>query len=173
MSTHQAPVIVQRDQWGARHSAGRSPMPRRVSTIYLHHTVTRATNDPCRDMRHVENVLASRGLAPGYSFVFHPSGVVLVGAGPMKGAHTAGQNGSSYGFAFLGNYDETEPGWPMFASAGFMLNLLRWLGAVPADLSATRLLGHKNAPGAATACPGRHLAPRVEAVRWWAGVLGS
>lgn len=173
MTDHQAPVIVQRDQWKARHSAGRSPMPDQVSTIFVHHTVTRATGDPCADMRHLEGVLAARGLAPGYSFVFHPSGVVLVGAGPNKGAHTAGQNGSSYGFSFLGNYDESPPGWPMFASAGFVLNLLRWMGRLPADLGATRILGHQDAPGARTACPGRHLDPQVQAIRWWAGVLGS
>jgi len=173
MTNHQAPIVVQRDQWKARHSAGRSPMPAQVSRIYVHHTVTKATGDPCRDMRRLEDVLHARGLAPGYSFVFHPSGVVLVGAGPNKGAHTGSQNGASYGFAFLGNYDTDVPGWPQFASAGWMLNLLRFLGRIPAPLEATSILGHNDAPGAATACPGRHLDPKLAAIRWWAGVLNS
>lgn len=162
-------IIVQRDEWGARHSPGRSPMPAPVNALRIHHTVTTPTADPCRDMRNIERILNQRGLAPGYSFTIHPSGVILVGAGSNKGAHTSGQNGTSYGIAFIGNYESTEPNWAQFAAAGYLMNALRFVGAIPADLHETWIAPHSDT--SSTACPGRLLRPKLEAIRWWAGML--
>lgn len=152
-------VVIDRPEWGARHSAGRSPMPAQVDQVYFHHSVTRATDDPCADMRTIEQVLDSRGLAPGYSFVVHPSGVVLIGAGSNKGAHTEGRNGASFGLCFVGNFDKESPTIAALVAAARTINLLRLSGQLTPQLEHVQLGLHRDTK--ATACPGAHLASIV------------
>lgn len=147
-------VFVPRPDWGARHSAGRTPMPK-VDTIVLHHTVTPANGDPCTNMRTVENALHGRGLAPGYSYVVDPSGVVLEGAGGLKGAHTEGMNGKAFGISFIGNYDVQSPTMAALVAAGRTVNMLRFFGRLEADLANVKILLHRQTK--ATACPGAHM----------------
>lgn len=163
-------LVVKRDQWGARFHAGTKDMPRPVSEVNIHHTVTRATDDPCKDARTVEYVLHQRGLAPGYSFLVHPSGVVLELAGGKIGAHTAGRNSKSYGISFIGNYDKDQPTWAALAAAGWLIRVLQFTGYIVPDLSKVTIQGHRATK--ATACPGANLAPRMDAIRWFAGVTG-
>ena len=171
-------ILVPREDWGARHYAGRTPMPRPVSEVVIHHTVIDPegpegydsdldpTDDPCDDMRRVENVLRARGLAPGYSYVIHPSGVVLEGAGRMKGAHTAGHNGRAYGLSFMGNYDRHDPTLAQLVAAARTINLLRWDKALVSDLGGVSILGHRDTK--ATACPGANLYPLLNWIRLFA-----
>ncbi len=163
-------LVVKRDQWGARHSAGRFPMPKPVSEVNIHHTVTPVTDDPCKDMRLVEQVLHSRGLAPGYSFCVHPSGIILEGAGGNVGAHTHGRNSVSYGIAFIGNYDQMQPTWAQLAATGYLIRVLQFTGFIVPELHKVTIQGHRATK--ATACPGANLAPRMDAIRWFAGVQG-
>lgn len=160
-------LIVSRRQWGARFSAGSRRLPP-VSTVVVHHTVTRPTGDPCRDMRTIERVLHSRRLAPGYNAVIHPSGVILEGAGPNIGAHTAGQNSRTYGISFMGNFEGESPTWDALAAAGKLINLLRWIGQLPPELDRVRIAGHNEFRS--TACPGANLRPRLQQIRWFAGL---
>jgi hypothetical protein len=160
-------LFVDRATWGARRSAGRKLMPRQVRAVYIHHTVIEPsgpegydsdldpTDDPCADMRRTESVLHARGLAPGYSYVIHPSGVVLEGAGRMVGAHTAGHNASSYGISFMGNYDRAQPTLAALLACARTINLLRLDGALPADLARLTIGGHRDTKP--TACPGANL----------------
>jgi hypothetical protein len=143
-------------------------MPKPVSEVNIHHTVTPVTADPCKDMRLVEQVLHSRNLAPGYSFCVHPSGVILEGAGGMVGAHTAGRNARSYGISFIGNYDEQQPTWAALAAAGYLIRVLQFTGFIVPELHKVTIQGHR--AWKATACPGANLAPRMDAIRWFAGV---
>lgn len=172
-------ILVDRDQWGARYSAGRSKMPAKVREINVHHSVTALTgggkaydntldptDDPCRDMRTIERVLHERGLAPGYSFCIHPSGVVLVGAGNMKGAHTAGRNGVSYGVCFMGDYDRHQPTFAQFVAFGLLINRLRFFGALTPRLDDLTIRGHRDHK--ATACPGANLYPLIRHVKTFA-----
>lgn len=166
------PIVVQRDQWGARFSPGRTPMPKPVREVNVHHSVTRASrHDPCKDMRQIERVLEQRGLAPGYSFCIHPTGVILVGAGGMKGAHTAGRNGASYGICFIGNYDVDHPTVEALASAGWLVNLMRFTGALVPRLEDITIQGHRDTK--ATACPGANLYPKVDMIRYFAGQMAG
>lgn len=174
-------ILVDRHQWGAKYSAGRKAMPKRVSEINVHHSVTVVsgpegydsnldpTDDPCKDMRTLERVLHERGLAPGYSFVFHPSGVILVGAGGNVGAHTAGRNSISYGFCLMGNYDIHQPTFAQFAAMGWMLNVLRFVGAVEPNLDRIRIQGHRATK--ATACPGANVANKIHHIKTFAKAL--
>jgi hypothetical protein len=180
------PVVVQRvgrSGWGARYSAGTRAMPKPVREVNIHHTVTGvsgpqgtdgdydATDDPCKDMRQVEAALQGRGLAPGYSFCIHPSGVILVGAGGNVGAHTAGRNSSSYGFALIGNYDRQQPTFAQLSSMGWLINLLRYTGALVPDLNAITVQGHRATKQ--TACPGANMAPLVGHIKAFARAQGG
>lgn len=147
-------VFVPRADWGARHSAGRTVMPK-VDTVVLHHTATSASDDPCSNMRKVEDALNGRGLAPGYSYVINPSGVVLEGAGGLKGAHTEGMNGRAFGISFIGNYDVQSPTLAALVAAGRTVNMLRFFGRLEADLASVKILLHRETK--ATACPGAHM----------------
>lgn len=170
------PIVVQRDQWGARYSAGRKPMPKGIREINIHHSVTalegggkaydNSLDDPhvlARIIGRVERVLHDRGLAPGYSFTFHPSGVILVGAGGNVGAHTGGRNSVSYGFCLLGNYDIAQPTFAQFASMAWMIQFMRWTGALHSDLDAIKIQGHRATK--ATACPGANMADKIWAIK--------
>jgi len=165
-------ILVPREDWGARHSPGRTPMPRPVAEVNIHHTVTAATGDPCGDMRVVENVLNQRDLDPGYSYTAHPSGVILVGAGEMKGAHTAGRNSVSYGISLIGNYDNQQPTLAQLVNVARTINLLRLGGRLVPDLADLVIQGHRATK--ATACPGANMvepnlngASGIDWIRWF------
>lgn len=166
------PIVVQRDQWGAQFSAGRTPMPKPVSEVNIHHSVTRASrHDPCKDMRQIERVLEQRGFAPGYSFCVHPTGVILVGAGGNKGAHTEGRNGVSYGICFIGDFTRDHPTVSALASAGWLINLMRYTGALVPRLEDITIQGHRATK--ATACPGDNLMGQLDGIRFFAGQLAG
>lgn len=160
-------LVVKRDQWGARYRAGTKDMPKPVAEVNIHHTVTPATADPCKDARLVEQVLHTRGLAPGYSFLVHPSGVILELAGGKIGAHTQGRNSRSYGISFIGNYDKEQPTWAALAAAGQLIGVLQFTGFIVSNLADVTIQGHRATK--ATACPGANLAGRMDAIRWFAG----
>lgn len=152
-------IFVPREDWGARYSAGRKAMPKGITEINIHHTVTTVRSDPCLNMRNVESVLHQRGLAPGYSYCVDPSGVVLEGAGGNVGAHTAGRNSQSYGIALIGNYDKMQPTLKQLVNIARTVNLLRYVGAVVADPTKIRFAGHRD--HSATACPGTNIYDQV------------
>lgn len=149
-------ILVPRKDWGAKHSAGRKKMPKPVGEINIHHSVTSVRSDPCTNMRIVEDVLNSRGLAPGYSFCVDPSGVVLEGAGSMVGAHTAGRNSLSYGICLIGNYDQMQPTLAQLVNAARTINLLILGGAVSNN---PKIQGHRATK--ATACPGANMVNNI------------
>lgn len=184
-------IGVGRDAWGAKHSPGRTPMPQMVYEVNIHHTVTLltggglaydgkldATDDPCRDMRTVEGVLNERGLAPGYSYCFHPSGTTLEGAGLMKGAHTSGRNGLSYGLSLMGNFDIHGVTYEQPVAMARVINMLRLAGRLPAKLDDLSIKLHRDHK--ATACPGAHAVRMplgdgrwgtiADVVRWYAAL---
>lgn len=149
-------VFVPRADWGARRHQGGGTLSRGLREVNIHHTVTEPSDDPCVDMRHIENVLHQRGLAPGYSYVIHPSGIILEGAGKRSGAHTAGRNKLSYGISFIGNFDRDQPTAAALSAAVTVINLLRFSGELDPTLSRLAFKMHRDHN--ATACPGLHLA---------------
>lgn len=172
-------IIVPRADWGARHSPGRKPMAKAATKVFIHHTtidpvggakgydgVLTPSDDPCRDMRRLEDVLEARGLAPGYSYVAHTSGVLLEGAGKMVGAHTGGHNSEGYGFAVMGNFDTHQPTLAQLLAIARGINLLRLDGSLVSDLSKIEILGHRDTK--ATACPGANMYPLLGWIRLFA-----
>lgn len=99
-------IHLTRAEWGASPSSlspDRMRLPARA--VYIHHTVTAATADPARDMRQVESIGIARFGIFSYSYCGHPFGIVAEGQGTRVGAHTRGHNTTSFGYSFIGNYE--------------------------------------------------------------------
>lgn len=136
-----------------------------VSTVYIHHTVTMPSPDPAVDMRNIEAIDIARFGVPSYSWVIHPSGVVLDGMTVHRGAHTINnanqsQNDISFGVSFIGNFENDQPTDAALHACG---DLLRSLEQRQLVRDGWVLKGHRDVY--ATACPGAHLYPRLGDIR--------
>ncbi len=135
--------------------------------IVVHHSATKGGSAASFHRYHV-NHNGWRSL--GYHFVIPngidaPDGEIEVGPrwrGQQTGAHTGGTPGNEYnergiGICLVGNFNA---GYPTRAQ-------LRALETLVADLAARygipayRIIGHRDAPGTSTSCPGGHLARYV------------
>lgn len=156
-------VFVPRADWKPRHPIAKNhpKMGKNRTKIFIHHTVTNPTDNPCKDMLAIEDVLANRkpSLLPGYSYTSHPSGVILEGAGEYVGAHTGGHNSEGFGFSLIGNYDQMAPTLIQLVNIARTINILRWTGYVTADLSKLQIIPHRATK--ATACPGANMFTKV------------
>jgi peptidoglycan hydrolase-like protein with peptidoglycan-binding domain len=151
--------IITRDQWGARFPAGFGPRPARGLRAYEHHSVTIAPDlvapfdDDYAAIRRIEEIGQERfGHGFSYQHAITPVGLVFEGCGIGRvGSAIAGYNTPSWNIVLVGNYQHKAP-------PKAMLQALTWLlhhGADQGWIDAPRLTGgHRDAPGAATACPG-------------------
>lgn len=117
------PEIVSRDRWGSvsRWKFGNMKLPAR--NVFLHHTVTTPTDFPYQDAKQIEKIGISRFGQISYSYLVHPNGTILEGAGTKTGAHTANQNSTSFGIALIGTFTVEVPGVP----TGEQIEAVRWL----------------------------------------------
>jgi hypothetical protein len=144
--------MLLRAEWGMPGPVG---LPMKSSRgLWLHHSVTRATSDPVQDARQIARIGVQRFGRMSYSFVVHPDGTILEGQNGHVGAHTRGQNSTSQAICCVGNF-ENDP------VTDEMVRSIRLLVAQFGPL----LGGHRDAPGAATACPGRNLVARLPELR--------
>lgn len=120
--------------------------------IIVHHTG--AEEKDAEQVRRYHLSLGWRDV--GYNYIIERSGRV-VGGRPLDipGAHcrAGGMNRQSIGVAVIGNMDKHDI--PPQQRQG-LLELLREL-AQRYNISRENVLGHREVPGAATACPGRFL----------------
>lgn len=155
---------------------------RPVAEVWIHHSVTNMPNDyllllkkakagnrkanrKARRMekahnRYLEEVAIDRGFdGISYTDVVYPSGRVYMGRGFQRiGAHTYGRNSFSYGIVFVGNFELGPPSERAIKGAKFTINKGQKWHRIR---KGCKVDGHRNAPGAATACPGRYLMARV------------
>ena len=123
-------------------------------TLVVHHTAGRAPRTELaelEEMRSIQRAHQARGWSDiGYNYVIMPSGRVYEGRGyGIRGAHTLNQNTNTIGVAFAGNYELAKPTRAQVASYNSLVKKLRQHGA-----KISRVRGHKQMPGQATACPG-------------------
>lgn len=161
--------IHSRSEWGAAHMAGVASAPMPAERVWLHHTAGRSgaaantVEQDCQLVRDLEQIGQNRfGRGISYSFVITRSGRIFEGTGPGRvGSHTRGQNTASDAIVLTGNYQNIEPN-------AAQLDALVWLvkhGAEQGWWKQPELAGgHRDAPGAATACPGSHLVSRIQEV---------
>lgn len=153
--------IYTRAEWGAKYQAGtgRATMP--ATSLWLHHTAGVAgTADAtvAKDselVRSIEQTGQTRfGAGISYTFIVTRSGRIFEGTGADRiGTHTKGLNTSGRAICLPGNYENITP------TKG-QLDAVAWLvahGAKQGWWKDPKLSGgHRNAPGASTACPGKN-----------------
>ena len=162
------PLIISRGRWGARRSRGFGPAYTPALEVWLHHSVTLAPNlayldadrdgvddDEERAMRTLEDIGQDRfsgGIS--YTFAVMPSGRIYEGHGAdREGAHTAGRNGIARSIVLVGDYSTHQV---TDAQMRAVAHLLQHGKAAGWWRHARLDGGHQQAPGAKTACPGRH-----------------
>ena len=121
------------------------------------HVIVHHTGAEEKDAAQVRRYHLSLGWVDiGYHYVVERDGTVVSGRSlSLQGAHCAagGMNFYGIGVALLGNL-ENHP--PLAAQRTSLNNLLLEL-CRRFNIPAQRVLGHREVPGAATACPGRNL----------------
>lgn len=156
--------IIQRKDWGAK-APKETPvkMPPAQGT-YIHHTVTSAAGNKPSDerahMRYLQRIAFNRGFNDiSYSFIVFPSGRVYEGRGwQIVGAHTEGSNSIAHAVSFVGNFEISEPTKDALRAAAAVIRRGLRQGRIKPN---AWLRGHREAPGAATACPGDNLFERL------------
>lgn len=121
--------------WGITgdHGSGRPLMELPAANgLFIHHTVTPVTDDPCHDARIVcQDGIARFGML-SYSWLFHPSGVVLAGQETRVGAHTKDHNTTSFGLAAIGTYTTGDVPLPMVKAMCGLALVLKRFGVITA-----------------------------------------
>ncbi|MTI85740.1 MAG: N-acetylmuramoyl-L-alanine amidase [Firmicutes bacterium] len=119
------------------------------------HIVVHHTGAEEKDAEQVKQYHLSLGWRDiGYNYVIERSGNIVNGRPPgIPGAHcrAQGMNRCSLGVAVLGNMDKHQL---LPAQHQGLVTLLQKL-ARRHDIPAENILGHREVPGTATACPGR------------------
>ena len=144
--------MLSRAEWGMPGPLG--PKMASSNGVWLHHSVTKASKNPVTDAKVIANIGISRFGRLSYSFIVHPDGTILEGQNGHVGAHTRGQNSTSQAICAVGNYETDKPTPEMLAA-------IRTIIAKYGPL----LGGHRDAPGAATACPGRNLYATIPSLK--------
>ena len=138
-------AVLSRPDWSMPGPLG---LPMKSSRgFWLHHSVTKPSMNPVVDARTVARIGIARFGRLSYSWLVHPDGTILQGQDGHVGAHTRGQNSTSEAICCIGNYDVDVPSEAMRRSISLIVGV-KGLGL---------LGGHRDAPGAATVCPGRNL----------------
>lgn len=153
--------IITRAEWGAKppkyRNSIRTPTPR----LWVHHTAD-DRQGPTAVRAHQTFHMNTKGWSDiAYSFLIGDNGEIFEGRGfRIAGGHTKDDNTRSHGICLLGNFDRRKPTNASLRSlielATYGRNTGYWIPT---------LGGHKDAPGAATACPGRHLYAVLPAIR--------
>ena len=175
--------IIQRHEWGARHSDGFRDAPLPAREVWLHHSVTLAPDlqwidadrdgvddDEERAMRTLEDIGQDRfGGGISYTFLVMPSGRVYEGHSVgRQGAHTGGRNDIARAICLVGNYEANRP---TEAQVRAVAELLRY-GKAQGWWKEARLAGgHRDLK--ATACPGRYAYERIAEINALAAQSGG
>lgn len=158
--------IISRARWGARYSNGFGVAPLPASEVWLHHSVTLAPDlvwvdvdgdgiedDEQRAMRTLEDIGQARfGGGISYTFAVMPSGRIYEGHSvDRKGSHTGGRNSLARAIVLVGDYTTR----PLTGEQQRAVARLLQHGHAAGWWRTARLNGgHRQAPGASTACPG-------------------
>lgn len=156
------PGIITRAEWGAKSISLPSTAMRLPATqIFLHHTTTQVTPNLTADVRAVESVGLDRFGMISYSFLVHPhDGEIFEGAGIRRGAHTIQRNSTSFGIAWIGDYNVRNPTIAQVESTRWLIAELTRRGHL---LPGADVLGHRDV--SSTACPGEKLYRLLDVIR--------
>lgn len=160
--------IVTRDRWGSKSKWRYGDLVLPVRNVFLHHTVTTVTDFPYQDTRRVEAEGIARFGQMSYSYLFHPSGMILEGAGTKVGAHTKGNNSTAFGFALIGDYDDGAGADVWRVPTAEQIEAVRWLIyhlKVERNWLLDNALLKTHQSVVATSCPGNKTIPLLSEFR--------
>lgn len=141
-----------------------------ASRTYIHHDGTFLGEDAnvaeveqrLRDIQHYHQSI-KRWNDIAYSFAIDPAGRVYECRGwGIVGAHTEGQNSTSHGIVFLGNFQTQQPTKAALDACRALIDRGKKNGHIKPGAG---IRGHQDADGAATACPGSHLYSKLNRIR--------
>lgn len=166
--------VIPRAEWGARLPDGGGPAPLPAREVWLHHSAG-AAPDPLRPVvaddaavRALERTGHQRfGAGISYTFLVTPSGRVYEGHGVGRaGTHTRGRNTVGRAICLIGDYEVRRPTPAQIDAVVWLVRHGRdrnwWVRAALAG-------GHRDAPGARTACPGRFAHALIPTINQRAG----
>lgn len=142
--------IVSRATWGVLKEQARPKMPLPAREVWLHHSVTAVTADPYADQRTIQRAGIQRFGYYSYSWMVHPSGMVLEGQGLRVGAHTAKRNSISFGVVWPGDYTRRAVTPEQIEATRQLIDWLQDAGHLRRGVYPTG--GHRDV--GSTACPG-------------------
>lgn len=155
--------VHSRAQWNARKPRSVHNIPCPTPRLWLHHTAGPASTGPAviaaTQKFHMDPKPHGRGWNDiAYSFLVEVDGTAWEGRGAgVAGGHTAGDNTRSHAICAVGNFD-TRPVPPeMVEGIAQLVAHGHIFGWWPNRITG----GHRQAPGASTACPGKHLYARI------------
>jgi hypothetical protein len=155
--------ILARSHWGAVKARGTTNQEAKdVHTLVVHHTVGGAPVTAIgakREMRNIQRMhMEAHGWSDiGYNLVIDRWGRIWEGRGLHRvGAHTLNHNTGTIGVSFMGNYEKLELNERQYRAFQDVKAILK-----RHDIHITSIKGHKQMPGQATACPGRHIMERL------------
>jgi hypothetical protein len=153
--------IVSRAEWGARKPTRSHRISLPTRDLFIHHTdstghtaaAVRAIQAFHMDRRNWSDI--------AYSFLVNRDGVVFEGRGAgVAGGHTAGHNTTSHAICLIGRFEQHHPTDAQLAATAELVRHGQangWWGDITG--------GHRDARGASTLCPGRHLQARLPDLR--------
>jgi N-acetylmuramoyl-L-alanine amidase len=148
--------LVTRAEAGLRPPDYRNAMPTPSPRFYDHHAAVESTDDAQEWRAHQAFHMDSRGWSDiAYNFGIpdpNPSKIVFEGRGVgVQGGHTQGENTESHAFCVLGNFEVDQPSANTLEVAAQLMALgirKKWWD--------NHILGHRDAAGASTSCPGKY-----------------
>jgi N-acetylmuramoyl-L-alanine amidase len=159
--------IIRRSEWGARAPKSRHLIGTPQPKLYLHHAAGAnlpgddgLSDSDLRRIRSIQNFhMDSRGWSDiAYSFLMDPDGYVFEGRGAgVAGGHTAGQNTVSHAICVMGNFDNQAPSDDLLLKIAELVRYGHSKKWWPNQITG----GHRDAPDAATSCPGNKLYPKI------------
>lgn len=165
MSTFE---IVSRDRWGSKSVWKYGNMKLPATAAYLHHSVTPVTAYPYQDARRIEAEGIARFGQLSYSYLVHPSGVIMEGAGTKTGAHTANRNSTSFGICLIGDYDDAAGADVWLIPTPIQIEAVQWLIyhlKVERNWLVDSAVLQPHRAVVATACPGNKTIPLLPEFR--------
>ncbi|HEY8543707.1 MAG TPA: N-acetylmuramoyl-L-alanine amidase [Acidimicrobiales bacterium] len=162
MATLAGHPYVTRAGWGARApTSGFQRMATPSPRLWVHHTGTEQHGAAALRaiQRYHQQTRGWKDIA--YNFLVDDDGTIYEGRGAgIVGGATAGDNAGSHAICLLGNFEGRAP---TAAALRTLIDLARHGRTVRWWVPTCG--GHRDAPGASTACPGRHLYARLPEVR--------
>ena len=139
------------------HSASHQ-VPRTIDLIVLHCTDTRPSQDFTLEKLAASHRARGFGKYPGYHFYVRRDGTLYY-CRPLelKGCHVSGYNANSIGVCYEGGHREDEPPldrkYEDNRTAEQMITLHELLTSLHELFPEARIVGHRDLPGVAKACP--------------------